>query len=89
MIMTVNALVILLRSLGHKGKSVPRFVDTGTYYLPWYNRSCELLIACYEKLGSDDLVKDYRSTHLGWKWTSEDNRREVINMFSTSVWFYL
>ena len=52
-------------------------IDTAAYYMGWYSEAYEALISCCELTESQEQVKEYRSKHMGWKWISEDNRRNV------------
>jgi len=45
--------------------------------MDWYNEMYELLISCCESHGNDELIKEYKSKHMGWKWISEDSQRKV------------
>ncbi|XP_067935551.1 amyloid protein-binding protein 2-like [Watersipora subatra] len=59
-------------------KKVVEGFDTAAYYMNWYNDAYEALISCCELTESQEQVKEFRSKHMGWKWISEDNRRNIM-----------
>lgn len=64
--------------IGYRNVSCVLYLtDTAAYYVHWYDEAYELLIECYEITKSYEILKEYRSRHMGWKWISEDNMRLV------------